>query len=332
MSLTRSIRDVLRPIYSAIFRRGVNAGAASASSEIPANLPPFDTYLYRERPNTRLSTFKPRYPFGLERGVAAKAFYSTDPNSPFGHEPELAHLLDLLASNDAVFLDVGANNGHFSIYLGTRADFKGRIHAFEPIPDTFAALRTMVDTLRCGDVVTCYQAAASDSVGTASMDLGGHAGLASIKEGSLENGVAVPTLTLDSLKLPRVDFLKVDVEGHEINVLRGADELIKAHKPYIFLESWTFEDDPQKGFEPLQFLIDRGYKLYLPAWAQSNGTFFVGIGAGFEMKNFALVPFTFADRLTFPGNPINIFAAPLSKEAKLGDLYSVARVKKDAAA
>lgn len=327
MNLIRSIRDMLRPIYSSIFRRGVNAGAASAYAEVPANLPPFDSYLYRERPNTRLSKFKPRYPFGLERGVAAKAFYSTDPNSPYGHEPELAHLLNLLAPDDAVFLDVGANNGHFSIYLSTRPGFKGHVHAFEPIPGTFAALRAMVDALRCGDTVTCYQAAASDSVGTANMDLGGHAGLASIKEGSVENGIAVPTLTLDSLSLPRVDFIKVDVEGHEINVLKGADQLINSHKPYVFLESWTFENDPQKGLEPLQFLIDRGYKLYLPAWAQSNGTFFVGIGAGFEMKTFALVPFNFADRLTFPGNPINVFAAPQSKEAKLGDLYSIARVK-----
>lgn len=335
-----AVRDALRPLYS-IFRpiyvpiAEALAGRAPNRSDVDFkvvgepvrdNLPPFDTYLRRQRPNSRLSTFKPRYPFALDRGEIAQGFVSTDPNSPYGHEPELAHLIDLLAPDDAVFLDVGANAGYFSVYLAVRPNFRGSIHAFEPIPASFASLRMIIDTLKCGDFVTCYENAVSDYVGIATMDPGDHGGLASIKEGKVEHGVTVPTMTLDSLKLPRVDFLKVDVEGHEINVLKGAEKLISEHNPYIFLESWMF-DDPKKGFEPLQFLVDRGYKLYLPCWAQSNGTFFVGIGAGYEMSVFALVPFTFEERLTFPGNPINIFAAPRSKEAALGELYGVDRVK-----
>jgi FkbM family methyltransferase len=295
--------------------------------EIPqqGTLPPFDTFLMRERAQTRLSKFRPRYPFALERGSAAKRLLTTDPNSRFGHEPELAHLLDMLMPDDAIFLDVGSNFGYFSIYIATRPGFHGHIHAFEPIEKSFSSLQELVNSLQCDKVVTCHQMAVSDKSGTAKMDIGSDPGLASIKDDTFEQGETVQITTLDSLNLDRVDFIKIDVEGHEAAALRGADALISTHKPYIFLESWIFPEDQNKVFGPLKFLIDHGYNLYLPAWAQSNGTFFVGIGPGFEMDNFALVPFNLDDRTTFPGNPINIFAAPKSRETALGKLWSAVR-------
>jgi FkbM family methyltransferase len=272
----------------------------------------------RARPEARLSTFHPRYPFALDRGPQAEGFYARDPNARFGHEPELSHLLDLLVPDDGIFLDIGSNFGYFSIFLGSRPNFHGRIHAFEPIESSHAGLCTYVNSLGCDNVVTCHRAAVSDKIGTAKMDPGTDPGLAAIKGEDFTQGETVRTVTLDSLNLGRVDFIKIDVEGHEANALRGADALIKANRPYIFLESWTFPEEPDKVFEPLRFLLDRGYLLYLPAWAQSNGTFFVGIGPSHEMDKLALVPFTLRDRLSFPGNPINIFASPSAGIARLG--------------
>jgi FkbM family methyltransferase len=251
----------------------------------------------------------------------------SDPNTPFGHEPELSHLIDLLVPDDGVFLDVGSNVGYFSIFLAARPNFRGRIHAFEPIASSYAGLRDMVDSLQCDRIVTCHQAAASDKNGMASMELGTDPGLASIKEGTLQRAEAVRIITLDSLKFDRVDFVKIDVEGHEASALKGAEALIRSSAPYIFLESWTFDEQPDKVFEALQFLLDRGYRLYLPAWLQPNGSFLVGIGAGFEMETLGLVPFLLKDRLTFPGNPINIFACPASRESRLGETWSAKRIR-----
>jgi FkbM family methyltransferase len=282
------------------------------------NLPPFDSYLLRARPEARLAKFQSRFPFALDRGPEAKRLHQSDPNSPLGHEPELSHLIDRLVPDDGVYLDVGSNYGYFSIYLATRPGFHGRIHAFEPIASSFAGLRDLVMALRCDDSVTCHNAAVSDQIGTATMAIGDDPGLASIKDGAFANGEVVKTITLDSLNLDRVDFMKIDVEEHEAAALRGADALIAKHQPYIYLESWSFDNDSRKVFEPLKFMLDRGYRLYLPAWAQSNGSFFVGVGAGYEMDKFALLPFSLIDRLTFPGNPINIFAAPVSRQDKLG--------------
>ena len=46
-------------------------------------------------------------------------------------------------------------------------------------------------------------------------------------------------ITLDSLKLERLDFMKVDVEGYELNVLKGGEETIKRYRPVIWCEALT---------------------------------------------------------------------------------------------
>lgn len=325
-NMLRSSYSIFRPFYVPVLRFVARLLSHESVPNFVRNaapqLPPFDAFLRRARSKARLSKFHARYPFALERGPAAVQLQTNDPYAPFGHEPELAHLIDRLVPDDGVFLDVGSNFGYFSIYLATRPNFHGSIHAFEPIARSFAGLRGLVDALQCTTVVTCHQAAASDKDGTANMEVGNDPGLSSIKDGELENGETVRTIALDSLKLARVDFMKIDVEGHEASALKGAEALIRSNKPFIFLESWAFPAQPDKVFEALQILLDHGYDLFLPAWAQSNGTFLVGIGAGFEMDTFALVPFSLTDRTTFPSNPINIFACPRSREASVGERWS----------
>jgi FkbM family methyltransferase len=315
------MREALRPYYS-VFRPLYRPILRSALFQ-KMGLRSFDAFLWRARSGARLSTFHPRYPFGLERGSEAKRLHILDPNNPCGHEPELAHLLDLLLPDDGVFLDVGSNYGYFAIYVAVRPNFHGRVHAFEPVSTTFGGLQQLVNALHCDEAIICHRVAISDRIGVANMEVQGiDPGLANIKDGPFEEGEIVQTVTLDSLKIGKVNFLKIDVEGHEAQALRGAQRLIHDNQPFIFLESWSSSIVPGRVFEPLRFLIDRGYQLYLPAWLQSNRTFFVGIGPDFARHKFALLPFSLEDRLTFPGNPINIFACPASHVACLGEPWS----------
>jgi len=237
----------------------------------------------------------------------------------------LAHLIDLLVPDDGVFLDVGANYGYFSIYLATRSKFHGEIHAFEPVANTFAGLLGLIDSLHCDKVITCHHVAASDELGTVKMAVAGiDPGLASIKDGNLEEGELVQKIVLDSLNLKRVDFMKIDVEGHEAQALRGGRTIIKSQNPFIFFESWISATEPEKVLEPLTFLVDHGYQLYVPAWAQTTGIFHVGIGANHEMDAFALIPFAVRDRFVFaggPSTPINLFACPMARIGELGEMY-----------
>jgi FkbM family methyltransferase len=308
--MLRRYYSILRPIYVPLLRSG-------AFQKL--GLLPFDAFLMRARPEARLFRFSPRYPFAQDRGPAAKSLLTTDPNSRFGHEPELAHLIDRLVPDDGVFLDVGSNAGYFSIYLATRQGFHGHVHAFEPIPGSFGGLRELVVSLGCDTIVTCHRAAVSDRVGVAMMEVAADPALSSINDGTAADGESVRTLTLDSLKFDRADFIKIDVEGHEAKALRGAAALIETHQPFVFLESWTFPAAPDKVFEALRFLIDRGYRWYLPAWLQPDGTFFIGVGPDHDMARFALLPFSPEDRLVFPGNPINLFACPISQASSLGE-------------
>jgi FkbM family methyltransferase len=307
--------DVVRDRLDASWQAGI------------ATLPPFDAMLMRQRSKSRLSDFHPRYPFAVERGSLASQLQATDPNNRYGHEPELAHLIDLLIPDDGIYLDVGSNVGYFAVFLATRPNFHGHIHAFEPVASVFASLRNFIDALKCEDVVTRHQVAASDTAGTAKIAVAENLGESSLMDGNLEEGETVRKIALDSLNLERVDFMKVDVEGHEAFALRGARQIIERHKPFIFLESWVFEGEPERTFEPFVFLLERGYRLYLPCWAQSTGKFHVGIGPTHEMHTLALVPFAPEDRLVFAGNPINTFAAPASREAELGELWTGSKLR-----
>jgi FkbM family methyltransferase len=242
-----------------------------------------------------------------------------------GYEPELSHLLDQLVPSNGTFVDVGSNWGFFSFYLATRSDFRGHIHAFEPMGRTFADLRGLVEALRCGNLITCHQSALSDEAGPAEMAMsqGVHSGMAGIiGEGETEQGETVQKTTLDSLDLRDVDFLKIDVEGHEFKVLSGADALIRSSNPFVFFENWTAPQKPDKALEPIRFLLDRGYRLYFPAWARADGALFVRANHDRTTDTFALVPFSLMDRIVLPSN-INIFAVPGSREAWLRERCSL---------
>ncbi len=126
--------------------------------------------------------------------------------------------------------DIGANHGSYTRFLRELAP-SARIHAFEPHPATFASLQRRTDG--CG--ASLVNMAVSDRSGTMQLyDFADEDGStqASLGEASVAmfdaNTVAwtVETTTLDEYMaqagLERIDFLKIDTEGFDINVLRGA--------------------------------------------------------------------------------------------------------------
>jgi FkbM family methyltransferase len=134
-----------------------------------------------------------------------------------------------------VALDVGANAGCYSLLLGQWARPSGKVFAFEPAPETFAGLSRHIELNHLGDIVTAVQAAVSDRCATASFLAHEHQGMNRLvgqeEAQDAAQVVQVPTVTIDEFCarekiLP--DFIKVDVEGFELAVLRGARETIKA--------------------------------------------------------------------------------------------------------
>jgi FkbM family methyltransferase len=187
-----------------------------------------------------------------------------------GGEPELA-MLRSLVGRGAVAVDVGANEG---VYAYALSEVGAVVHAFEANP-VFAAFAA--DML--GDRAEVHELALSNETGQASFFLplaedGSELHLA----GNLKNAhsqfdrqtvIRVETRTLDAFNLRNVQFIKVDVEGSELEVLAGARETIARDHPGLLLEllSGTY-DDPLAATREVcstygysAFIVDGGRRL-----------------------------------------------------------------------
>jgi FkbM family methyltransferase len=152
-------------------------------------------------------------------------------------EPEAA-LLPRLTDRHKISIDVGAAQGAYTALL---VPLSKRVIAFEPEPQFAEALRAMfADT----PLVEVRQIALSDGAGTMEMRVPASAPWRSTVEQA--NGLAytlataavdVDAFCLDHFKFSdAVGFIKIDVEGHESAVLRGARETIRVHRPNVLIE------------------------------------------------------------------------------------------------
>ncbi len=124
-------------------------------------------------------------------------------------------------------LDIGANVGAYSLLLGQWVGPDGRVCAFEPAPASFAALRRHLELNRLEGIVTALPMAVCDRVGDVTMLAQTSSGanrLATAGDPSAD-GVTVTATTIDAFCAERKltpQFIKIDVEGFELAVLRGA--------------------------------------------------------------------------------------------------------------
>lgn len=186
--------------------------------------------------------------------VKRRHYESEVQNSRLTDEPDLS-VLPSVIKPDYICLDIGANVGVFTKHLSGMAK---QVLSFEPFPQTFAYLAHNVKALDLKNV-SVFQAAVSDRCGTVSMEPGKY------RDGTPNNLYMshivadkgnIPSLTIDSLELPRVDFVKLDVEGHERQVICGATRTIANSRP-----TWLIETDPESGlFEEMSRL---GYSCFV---------------------------------------------------------------------
>ena len=145
-------------------------------------------------------------------------------------------------SSGSIALDIGANIGTFTYLLSKLAGPQGTVLAFEPIPHSFRSLQ-LACTMYHWRNVRLYNCAISDHIGEAAMELPRNFDgsinyyQCSISEhASSDNLSRVRLISVDSLHLARVDFMKIDVEGHELEALKGAQETLARCKPVILIE------------------------------------------------------------------------------------------------
>ena len=171
--------------------------------------------------------------------------------------------VDLFAkyvSTDMVAIDIGANIGAHTVELSRMVGPKGWIYAFEPQRIVFQALCANLAINQITNV-SARQNALGDSPGfivVPDFDPTKMANFGGVALGKYSAGEQVALTRLDDINLERCDFIKIDVEGMEASVLRGARDTIKRHQPVLFVEN----DRPEQSEELISLLFDFGYDLY----------------------------------------------------------------------
>lgn len=130
-------------------------------------------------------------------------------------------------------VDVGGHVGQWSRNMA--ADFDA-VHAFEPVP---AYAECWARNMAGRDNATLHPVALGEHAGAVSLKCGtpgSHGDTFVVPRAEANMATDVEMRTLDSLGLAAVDFLKVDCEGYEIFVLRGAEQTIMRHRPCIIVE------------------------------------------------------------------------------------------------
>lgn len=147
---------------------------------------------------------------------------------------ELRHALRVLP-RDGVMFDVGANFGSYCVTMAARLQQQCVIHAFEPHPIVFSRLQKNI-ALNHATAVTAHREGLSDREETAALvEEKGHSGATYLRSG---RDVFVTTIDAfcDRAAIARLDLLKIDAEGAELRILRGAVTALARFKPAILLE------------------------------------------------------------------------------------------------
>lgn len=167
-------------------------------------------------------------------------------------------------------LDIGANMGQMTSLMRHRAGPAGRVHSFEPHPQLFAELSALVQpTIRREDAapVELHQLALSDQAGEACFDMGAdwaeNRGLGKVVAGAPAPGgqkLTVRLGVLDEILSPKVQIgvCKIDVEGHELQVFRGATRLFRERR----IRDLIFEDFGKYPSAVHQFLLEQGCTIF----------------------------------------------------------------------
>jgi FkbM family methyltransferase len=145
----------------------------------------------------------------------------------------LREVLEFVAGPRRTALDIGAHVGMWSVPLARTFE---QVYSFEPAQDTFDCLHVNTSKNKNIQVIPC---ALGDKESFAQMRDGkdpGNTGSRYFVYTGEASETSVEVVTLDSLGLTNVDFIKMDVEGAELEVIQGGRETLRRNKPVICVE------------------------------------------------------------------------------------------------
>lgn len=188
------------------------------------------------------------------------------------YEPHVTRVLKQFLRRGHTFVDVGANIGYFSLLGAKIVGSGGRVIAFEPNGSNCDLIRRGVEVNGLEDVLELHQVAVAEAAQVlqftaAGIDSNGR--VVTPEEAAAEE---VPLQSVEAVALddvlrdcPRVDVIKMDVEGAEARVWQGMQAVIRRHKPPLVFEFSPTLLRMTSGVEPQAFLelVEAEYDLYI---------------------------------------------------------------------
>jgi FkbM family methyltransferase len=198
------------------------------------------------------------------RGIAKLVFAFRE-----HYEPELGYLEEVL-SRGKTFVDVGACYGIYTLAASKIVGKEGRVIAFEPAPRAFRVLQKNLE-LNCLKNVLAYPLALTERKGKAWLYRHPNVGCDSLgrDHSFTESKDEIATESLDNIlrkiSVDQVDVIKMDVQGAEELVLRGASKILKSQHPVVIFEVYPQATVPL-GLRPYgawELLESLGYELFV---------------------------------------------------------------------
>ena len=246
-------------------------------------------------------------PSPITRELKKRHYYRVVRSFDVEEEPDLKAVIRLVMPGEKV-IDVGANIGIYTAFLSRRVGDHGAVCSVEPTPVTFDILVSNIRRLGLSNVIA-VPCAASDHAGSAMLEIPRFPwGAANPYEARLirrgkddaAEQIRVKARTLDSIADDlggTISFVKCDVEGHEVECINGAEELLRRMGPAWLIEVSESPDRAgSSGNVLFSKLADYGYRAF-----SFDGERMLGWEPGRRSVNYFFLKRAHVDRLRANG-------------------------------
>lgn len=178
------------------------------------------------------------------------------------YEPHFNFILNKILSENDIAVDIGANIGYHTLSMAKIVGNYGKVYAFEPQRILFQELCCNVILNRL-DNVYAYNAGISSEISYSYLPIIDYyskeisLGCISLNNNDNKNTEKVELFPLEYFNIKKINFVKIDVEGYELNVLNGMNNILINDNPTLFIEI-----NSQDYHDTLNFLKNMNYNIY----------------------------------------------------------------------